>query len=264
MNKAVSLLFIVVFSGQIFAENRNVTVVPVTTLPNEKNHEYEELIDLGQLDRSIDLLKEHSADFYLFKRLHNGQVDPNTPMVRDDAETMDRFATCNVQSKPSDNQFLNLSVRLDQTKGVMVARYPLEYKCRFNKNALLKAFDEYVALYGNTPKQDVCDGKQMYGYVKTAIEMGYAVLKIASDPTWGARAPRLAVTSDPMGYYESIRSDMREHDLFLVRSGCSSLTGGPTNEMIRELKVVEQKLNLLVSKDYTQTGIVTGSFGQLK
>lgn len=171
-----------------------------------------------------------------------------------------------------------------ENKWDMFIQYPDTYECTISKEsanllltkAVQNASNEIAYINSDEAKESarkykeyeskigVCDGKQMYGYVSSSIEMGRAVLRVANDKRWGARATNLALTSDPMHYYLSLRSDIRTHDLYLVRSGCTSLSDGPTESMLSELKDIERKISKLATRDYTDSGLVTGAYGELK
>lgn len=109
-----------------------------------------------------------------------------------------------------------------------------------------------------------CDGKQMYEYVSTALDAGNGVLNIASNEAYGGGAVGLALTSSTMGIYNSAVVNMREHDLSLARAGCKSLSGGPTQEMLKSFKEVDFKIRRLVDSQYNQPGLITNGFGGVK
>ena len=109
-----------------------------------------------------------------------------------------------------------------------------------------------------------CDGKQMYGYVSTALDAGNGVLNVASNEAYGGGAVGLALTSSTMGIYNSAVVNMREHDLSLARAGCKSLSGGPTQAMLKSFKEIDFKIRRLVDSQYNQTGLITNGFGGVK
>ncbi|MFA7943097.1 hypothetical protein ACEK06_11610 [Pseudomonas brenneri] len=109
-----------------------------------------------------------------------------------------------------------------------------------------------------------CDGKQMYGYVSTALDAGNGVLNVANNEAYGGGAVGLALTSSTMGIYNSAVVNMREHDLSLARSGCKSLSGGPTQAMLKSFKEIDFKIRRLVGSQYNQPGVITNGFGGVK
>lgn len=109
-----------------------------------------------------------------------------------------------------------------------------------------------------------CDGKQMYGYVSTALDSGNGVLNVASNEAYGGGAVGLALSSSTMGIYNSAVVNMREHDLALARAGCKTLSGGPTQAMLKSFKEVDFKIRRLVDSQYNQPGVITNGFGGVK
>lgn len=59
-------------------------------------------------------------------------------------------------------------------------------------------------------------------------------------------------------------SDIREHDLSLARSGCKSLSNGPTKGMMSTLRQIDSKIRKLVNSQYNEKGIITNGFGDIK
>ena len=109
-----------------------------------------------------------------------------------------------------------------------------------------------------------CDGRQMYNYVDTALLAGSGVVNVANDPTYGGGSVSLALKSQNMQIYNAMIADIREHDLSLARSGCKSLTNGPTKGMMSSLRQVETKIRALVNSQYGEKGVLTKGFGELR
>jgi hypothetical protein len=109
-----------------------------------------------------------------------------------------------------------------------------------------------------------CDGRQMYNYVDVALRAGSGVLNVSKDPAYGGSARSLALKSQNMGIYNAMIVDIREHDLSLARSGCTSLSNGPTKGMMSTLRQVESKIRVLVDGQYSERGVITSSFGEIK
>lgn len=108
----------------------------------------------------------------------------------------------------------------------------------------------------------VCDGRQMYNYVDLALKAGGGVVNVANDPTYGGGAVSIALKSSNMRTYSAMISDIREHDLSLARSGCTSLNNGPTKGMMSTLRQVDSKIRKLVSSQYSEKGLITSGFGE--
>lgn len=124
-----------------------------------------------------------------------------------------------------------------------------------------------IASAGEAPSLAVggqCDGRQMYNYVDVALQAGSGVLNVAKDPAYGGSARSLALKSTNMGIYNSMIVDIREHDLSLARSGCTSLSSGPTKGMMSTLRQVESKIRVLVDGQYSENGVITSGFGEIK
>ncbi len=109
-----------------------------------------------------------------------------------------------------------------------------------------------------------CDGRQMYNYVDTALLAGSGVVNVANDPAYGGGSVSLALQSQNMKTYNAMIADIREHDLSLARSGCKTLTNGPTKGMMSSLRQVESKIRALVNSQYGQKGLMTEGFGEFK
>lgn len=109
-----------------------------------------------------------------------------------------------------------------------------------------------------------CDGRQMYNYVDVALRAGSGVVNVANDPAYGGGSVSLALKSQNMQTYSAMISDIREHDLSLARSGCKTLTNGPTKGMMSSLRQVESKIRSLVNSQYNEKGILTDGFGEVR
>lgn len=109
-----------------------------------------------------------------------------------------------------------------------------------------------------------CDGRQMYNYVDTALMAGGGVVNVAKDPAYGGGSVSLALKSQNMRTYNAMIADIREHDLSLARSGCTSLVNGPTKGMMSSLRQVESKIRSLVGSQYGEKGILTEGFGETR
>ena len=128
--------------------------------------------------------------------------------------------------------------------------------------ALIAAVVPYGAFASDSGKQ--CDGRQMYNYVDTALLAGGGVVNVANDPTYGGSSVSLALKSQNMQTYNAMIADIREHDLSLARSGCRSLTNGPTKGMMSSLRQIESKIRTLVNSQYGEKGVLTEGFGEFK
>lgn len=109
-----------------------------------------------------------------------------------------------------------------------------------------------------------CDGRQMYNYVDTALSSGSGVVNAANDPLYGAGAVTLALRSSNMEIYNAMSVSIREHDLYLARMGCKSLSGGPTKGMMSSLRQVDAKIGKLINSQYSQKGVLTDGFGSVR
>lgn len=109
-----------------------------------------------------------------------------------------------------------------------------------------------------------CDGRQMYNYVDVALKAGGGVVNVANDPAYGGGSVSLALRSQNMQIYSQMISDIREHDLSVARSGCKTLTNGPTKGMLSTLRQVESKIQALVSSQYREKGVLTDGFGDIR
>lgn len=109
-----------------------------------------------------------------------------------------------------------------------------------------------------------CDGRQMYNYVDVALQAGGGVVNVANDPAYGGGSVSLALNSQNMQIYSAMIADIREHDLSLARSGCKSLVNGPTKGMMSSLRQVESKIRSLVNSQYSEKGILTDGFGEVR
>lgn len=109
-----------------------------------------------------------------------------------------------------------------------------------------------------------CDGRQMYNYVDVALRTGGGVVNVANDPAYGGGSVSLALNSQNMQIYSAMIADIREHDLSLARSGCKSLVNGPTKGMMSSLRQVESKVRSLVNSQYSEKGILTDGFGEVR
>lgn len=127
---------------------------------------------------------------------------------------------------------------------------------------LITAVGSCVAFADDSEKR--CDGRQMYNYVDTALMAGSGVVNVANDPAYGGGSVSLALKSQNMQTYNSMIADIREHDLSLARSGCKSLTNGPTKGMMSSLRQVESKIRALVNSQYGDKGILTDGFGDIR
>ncbi len=112
--------------------------------------------------------------------------------------------------------------------------------------------------------QAECDGRQMYNYVDVALKAGGGVVNVANDPEYGGSSISLALKSQNMRIYSKMISDIREHDLSLARSGCKTLVKGPTKGMMSSLRQVESKIQALVSSQYSEKGVLTDGFGDIR
>lgn len=110
--------------------------------------------------------------------------------------------------------------------------------------------------------QGVCDGRQMYNYVDLALKAGGGVVNVANDPAYGGGSVSIALKSSNMRTYNAMISNIREHDLSLARSGCTSLSDGPTKGMMSTLRQVDSKIRKLVSSQYNEKGLITSGFGE--
>lgn len=211
-----------------------------------------------------------------------GQFDLN--------EYAERFG-CVLIKKSED--FQNLFIYLDRPEGSkennwsLFVLYPENYKCsppRHEIEAVLEdklkdvkkwnayaESDEAKENYRifqkeqeSKPPIDQCDGKQMLGYVQSAIDTGTGVLNISNNEAWGGGATGLALSSSTMGDYNYSVVSMREHDLYLARSGCKSLKDGPTPAMLSRLKQIDFKIQALIRSQYNQPGLITNGFGGVK
>ena len=109
-----------------------------------------------------------------------------------------------------------------------------------------------------------CDGRQMYNYVDVALMTGAGVVRGANDPTYGGSSVSLALNSQNMQIYNAIIVNIREHDLSLARSGCKSLINGPTKGMMSSLRQIDSKIRALVNSQYSEKGILTAGFGDVR
>ncbi|PPS62629.1 hypothetical protein [Pseudomonas sp. BRM28] len=109
-----------------------------------------------------------------------------------------------------------------------------------------------------------CDGRQMYNYVDVALRAGGGVVNVANDPAYGGGSVSIALKSQNMRTYNAMIADIREHDLSLSRSGCKSLTNGPTKGMMSTLRQVDAKIKALVNSQYSEKGILTEGFGETR
>lgn len=109
-----------------------------------------------------------------------------------------------------------------------------------------------------------CDGRQMYNYVDVALKTGSGVINVAKDPAYGGGSVSLALKSQNMQIYSAMIADIREHDLALARSGCRSLSNGPTKGMMSSLQQVDSKIRTLVNSQYSEKGILTEGVGEAR
>ncbi|HEI6841487.1 TPA: hypothetical protein ACTM63_004157 [Yersinia enterocolitica] len=244
---------------------KNAKIVPYSTLPNEQEMVIEEQIFSEPLTNYSRIFKDNNTTFSLFKRLNIPiQPDDEVRMVPDNSKELDVLVKCNSIKEINKNEYKDIIIYLNNNTGMVTARYPLEYRCSFDKNKIRESIHKSSELYFNQLQINQCDGRQITGYVDASITYGSGVLNIANNPSWGARAVSMALNSDLMTNYLLNIYDMRKHDLYLSRSGCKSLKNGPTQQEINRLKKVTSDIEKLSTKQATSEGLITGPNGVLK
>lgn len=125
-----------------------------------------------------------------------------------------------------------------------------------------------VAIFASTgahaQAQAQCDGRQMYDYVDVALLSGGGVVNVANDPAYGSGSASIALKSQNMRLYSTAVGDIREHDLSLARRGCRELVNGPTKGMMSSLRQIDSKIRALIDSQYSDQGILTDGFGEVR
>lgn len=132
------------------------------------------------------------------------------------------------------------------------------------KNLIVLALSAIFPTVTLAVEERQCDGRQMYNYVDVAIKAGSGVVNVANDPSYGAGSVTHALRSKNMEIYNAMSVSIREHDLYLARSGCKSLNGGPTKGMMSTLRQVDAKIGGLINRQYNQKGVLTDGFGSAR
>lgn len=239
-------------------------LVPTTKIPGEKSMEVQVLIDELYLGPQTLVFEDSDHVFHKWKRLHmpyseDGRVAPDT------GKEIEEIATCKKIKSFPDASYKNVSVLLHNSTGVLELRYPLEYECTLDIEKTKGMIRDEAILYEQTRPDTIamtpgmCDGRQMRGYVESTILSARGILSAV-----GSWSPGVALGNyNLMGGYYRGASDVREHDLYLKRRGCTSLLGGPSDDQLKELRRVVLEVEQMSAREAASPGVITGPYGEL-